>query len=313
MTTTIETAPPAAKDVRDRLVRRLADPTALVCGIVNVTPDSFFDGGRFGDTSRAVEHALALIEEGAELLDVGGESTRPGSTPPPVDEELARVVPIVEALARATSVPISIDTSRPEVMRAAVAAGAVMVNDVRALRLEGALTTAAALRVPVCVMHMQGVPTTMQLAPTYTDVVAEVRQFLVSRVEACRAAGIPDGHIILDPGFGFGKALAHNLELLSRLRNIAGLGLPVMAGLSRKGMLGQITGREVADRCAASVAAALLATQNGASIVRVHDVAATVDALAVARVVDAIARPLGGVAVSLDLPSRHGNCSPPGY
>ncbi len=172
-------------------MRRLADPTALVCGIVNVTPDSFFDGGRLGDTSRAVEHALALVE-----------------------------------------------------------------NDVRALRLKGALTTAAALRVPVCVMHMQGVPRTMQLAPTYTDVVAEVRQFLVSRVEARHAAGIADDHIVLDPGFGFGKALAHNLEVLSGLRNIASLGMPVMAGLSRKDMQGQITGREVADRCAASVAAA---------------------------------------------------------
>ena len=238
MTTVIETARPAVEDARDRLVRRLAEPTALVCGIVNVTPDSFFDGGRFGDTSRAVEHALALIEEGAELLDIGGESTRPGADPPSVDEELRRVVPVIEALARATSVPISIDTSRPEVMRAAVTAGAVMINDVRALRIKGALATAAALRVPVCVMHMQGIPATMQLAPTYTDVVAEVRQFLVSRVEACHAAGIPDNHIVLDPGFGFGKALAHNLELLSGLRNIASLGLPVMAGLSRKGMLG---------------------------------------------------------------------------
>jgi dihydropteroate synthase len=313
MKTAIETARPAATDVRDRLVRRLADPTALVCGIVNVTPDSFFDGGRLRDTPRAVEHALALIEGGAELLDVGGESTRPGANPPPIDEELQRVVPVIEALARATSVPISIDTSRPEVMRAAVAAGAVMINDIRALRLKGALTTAAALRVPVCVMHMQGVPTTMQLAPTYTDVVAEVRQFLVSRVEACRAAGIPADHIILDPGFGFGKTLAHNLELLSGLRYIASLGLPVMAGLSRKGMLGQITGREVADRCAASVAAALLSTQNGASIVRVHDVTATVDALAVAHAVDAIAQPLVGVAAALDLPRRHTNCSPPGY
>jgi dihydropteroate synthase len=310
MTTAIETARPSATDVRDRLVRRLADPTALVCGIVNVTPDSFFDGGRFGDASRAVEHALALVEEGAEMLDIGGESTRPGADPPPIGEELRRVVPVIEALAHATSVPISIDTSRPEVMRDAVAAGAVMINDVRALRLAGALSAAAALQVPVCVTHMQGIPATMQLAPAYTDVVTEVRRFLGSRVEACNAAGIPDHHIVLDPGFGFGKTLAHNLELLSGLRHIASLGLPVMAGLSRKGMLGQITGREVTDRCAASVAAALLATQNGASIVRVHDVAATVDALAVAR---AVAQPLIGDAVALDRPRRHGNCSPPGY
>jgi dihydropteroate synthase len=185
-----------------------------------------------------------------------------------------------------------------------------MINDVRALRLAGALSTAAELRVPVCVMHMQGVPTTMLLAPAYTDVVTEVRGFLASRIEACRAAGVPMNHIVLDPGFGFGKTLVHNLELLAGLRDIAALGLPVMAGLSRKGMLGQITGKDLGHRRAASVAAALIAAENGASIVRVHDVAATADALAVARAVNAVAQQ---TAESTDQPNRRNHCSPLGY
>lgn len=272
----------APASTRDKLVTRLADPAALVCGIVNVTPDSFSDGGRHRDPSRAVDHGMALVAEGAGLLDIGGESTRPGATAPSVSEEIARVVPVIESLAALTEVPISVDTSRPEVMSEAVAAGAVMINDVRALRLAGALDTATALDVPVCLMHMQGIPATMQLDPTYTHVVEEVRGFLHSRIDACRRAGIPARHLVVDPGFGFGKTLAHNLELLSGLRHIAELGFPVMAGLSRKGMLGQITGRGVAERQAASVAAAMIAAQRGATIVRVHDVAATVDALAVA-------------------------------
>ena len=220
------------------------------------------------------------------MLDIGGESTRPGAHPPSVAEEIARVVPVIYNLARTTSIPISVDASRPEVMREAVAAGAVMVNDVRALRLRGALAAAAELGVPVCLMHMQGEPGTMQNEPTYCDVVAEVHRFLLGRVDACRRAGISSEHIVLDPGFGFGKTLTHNLELLAGLRSIADVGLPVMAGLSRKSMLGAITGRGLGDRLTGSVAAALIAFQKGASILRVHDVAATVDALSVAKAVD---------------------------
>ncbi|MFC9834083.1 dihydropteroate synthase [Rhodococcus sp. NPDC127530] len=267
----------------DRLLDALTRHAPLVCGIVNVTPDSFSDGGRYLDTAAAVEHALSLVAEGADLLDVGGESTRPGSRPPSVADEIDRVVPVVAALAVSTSIPISVDTSRPDVMREAVAAGASMINDVRALRLPGALRAAADLNVPVCLMHMRGEPDTMQKSPEYGDVVSEVRQFLVDRVDACRGAGIPLEHIMIDPGFGFGKTLTHNLALLSELRQIADLGVPVMAGLSRKGMLGTITGRGVEHRQAASVAAALIAAQNGAAVLRVHDVAATVDAVSVLR------------------------------
>ncbi|MGV9863119.1 dihydropteroate synthase [Rhodococcus koreensis] len=274
-------APPTAG--AERLLGALARDIPLVCGIVNATPDSFSDGGRFRDPARAVDHGLSLVAEGADLLDVGGESTRPGSTPPSVSDEIERVVPVVEALSRHTSVPISVDTSRPEVMREAVAAGASMINDVRALRLPGALQAAADLQVPVCLMHMLGDPATMQDAPRYRDVVHEVRRFLVARLESCLAAGIPREHILLDPGFGFGKTLAHNLRLLSALRQITEIGLPVMAGLSRKGMLGAITGRDVDHRQAASVAAAMIAAQNGAAVLRVHDVAATVDAVSVYR------------------------------
>ena len=285
MTSTIE-SPSAVAGARDELVARLAGPTVLVCGIVNVTPDSFFDGGRCHDPANAVEHAEALIAEGADLLDIGGESTRPGSHPPSVAEEIDRVVPVIDALVRATSVPMSVDTSRPEVMREAVAAGAVMINDVRALRMGGALDAAAALEVPVCLMHMQGEPRTMQSAPTYDNVVAEVCGFLRGRARACRAAGIANEHIVIDPGFGFGKTLTHNLALLAALGQIAELGYPVMAGLSRKSMLGAITRRSVDDRLAGSIAAALIAVQRGASILRVHDVAATVDAIAVAYALD---------------------------
>ncbi|WP_068272498.1 dihydropteroate synthase [Aldersonia kunmingensis] len=285
MTSVAAPTPSRVIESRDRLLSRLANPAALVCGIVNATPDSFSDGDQYRDPERAVEHGRKLVAEGAELLDIGGESTRPGSHPPSVGEEIARIVPVIEALASTTSTPISVDTSRAEVMREAVAAGAVMINDVRALRSPGALSTAASLRVPVCLMHMQGEPADMQAAPAYTDVVDEVGEFLLDRVSACRMAGIPLDHIVIDPGFGFGKTLPHNLELLGSLRRIANLGLPVMAGLSRKGMLGTITGRDVTARQPASVAAAMIAAQHGASILRVHDVAATVDALAVARAI----------------------------
>ena len=269
----------------DRLLRRLADRAPLVCGIVNVTPDSFSDGGRYTEPTAAIDHGLAMIEQGAELLDIGGESTRPGSRPPSVAEEIARVVPVVDALARSTSIPISVDTSRPAVMRAAVAAGACFINDVRALRHPGALHAAAALEVPVCLVHMRGDPETMQHSPRYADVVAEVREFLLHRVAACVKAGIPRERIVVDPGFGFGKTLEHNLDLLANLRRIADIGMPVMAGLSRKAMLGTITGRDVDHRQVASAAAALIAAQNGASVLRVHDVAETVDVIAVLRAV----------------------------
>jgi dihydropteroate synthase len=258
----------------------------LVCGVLNVTPDSFSDGGRFLGPDRAVEHGLRLAAEGADLIDVGGESTRPGARPTTVAEELERVVPVVAALARRVSVPLSIDTSRPEVMRAAVAAGAGMVNDVRALRRPGALAAAGDLGVPVCLMHMQGAPGSMQRAPRYADVVAEVRGFLAERLRACRRAGIPEEHLVVDPGFGFGKTLAHNLALLAGLRDLQPLGVPVLVGLSRKSMVGELTGRGVEDRLPGSLAAAVVAAQRGASVLRVHDVAATRDALAVWRAVD---------------------------
>ncbi len=253
-----------------------------VMGIVNVTPDSFSDGGAHASTANAIAHGLRLAEEGADILDVGGESTRPGADEVPVEEELRRVLPVVEALAARTALPISIDTSKPEVMRAAVAAGAGLVNDVFALRRDGALDTAAALGVPVVLMHMLGEPRTMQAAPAYDDVVGEVHRFLAERIFAAEMAGIARRNLLVDPGFGFGKTLAHNLRLLAGLRRFTELGVPVLAGLSRKKSIGEITGREdPAQRVHGSVAAHLVAVQNGAAIVRVHDVAATVDALKV--------------------------------
>jgi dihydropteroate synthase len=267
--------------------RELRLDRARVKGIVNVTPDSFSDGGAHASVEAAVAHALRLAEEGADILDVGGESTRPGAAPVAAAEQLARVVPVIAALAKATALPISVDTSDPDVMRAAVAAGAGMINDVRALRAEGALDAAAALGVPVCLMHMQGEPATMQDAPDYEDVVAEVHSFLAQRLFACEMSGIPKKRLLVDPGFGFGKTLAHNLRLLRQLGRFAELGVPVLAGLSRKGMIGALTGRDADARVHGSVAAALLAVQGGARIVRVHDVAATVDALAVWQAVSA--------------------------
>jgi dihydropteroate synthase len=262
--------------------RRLVLDRPRIAGIVNVTPDSFSDGGRFDSVDAAVAHGLALVAEGADLLDVGGESTRPGATPVEEAEELARVVPVIEALAARTDVPISVDTSKPAVMRAAVAAGAGLINDVRALRADGALEVAAALGVPVCLMHLQGEPATMQQAPHYDDVVEDVRRFLADRVLACEFAGIPRARLLVDPGFGFGKTAAHNWTLLAALPRLVELGLPILVGLSRKRMIGEATGREVpAERALGSAVAAVLAVERGANLVRTHDVAATREALAV--------------------------------
>jgi dihydropteroate synthase len=259
---------------------RLSLERPLVMGIVNVTPDSFSDGGRHFDAARAIAHGRQLVEEGADMLDIGGESSRPGAQSVSAEEELRRVLPVIEALA-GVGVPLSVDTVKPEVMRRAVAAGASVINDIAALQAPGALEAAAASEAAVCLMHMQGEPRTMQADPSYGDVVAEVRDFLAARVAAAQAAGIDAGRIIVDPGFGFGKRLAHNLALLRHLDQFADLGACVLAGLSRKSMLGEITGRKVSQRDTASVAAALLAVRNGARILRVHDVAATKDALAV--------------------------------
>ncbi|MCU0833446.1 MAG: dihydropteroate synthase [Chromatiaceae bacterium] len=253
-----------------------------VMGVLNLTPDSFSDGGVFFRPEDALCRALRMVEEGADIIDVGGESTRPGAEPVTADQEIARVVPLIAALAPSVSVPISIDTSKPEVMRAAVAAGAGLINDVRALRLPGALEAASEAGVPVCLMHMQGEPGTMQAAPSYHDVVAEVGAFLGERMDACVTAGIPRERLVIDPGFGFGKTLAHNLALLADLPALAALGAPVLVGLSRKSMIGALTGRPTSGRLAGSLAAAVLAVERGARVVRVHDVAATVDALRVA-------------------------------
>lgn len=259
-----------------------------IAGIINVTPDSFSDGGLYADADHAIRHGLELAAQGADMLDVGGESTRPGAADVTVDEELRRVIPVIEALAKQTTLPIAVDTSKPEVMRAAVAAGAGMVNDVYALRHEGALDTVAQLGVPVCLMHMQGEPRSMQREPHYDDVVGEVHRFLTDRLFACELAGIDKRQVMVDPGFGFGKNLDHNLALLRALERFSGLGAGVYAGLSRKSMLGELTGRKVpAQRVAASATAALIAVQRGARLVRVHDVAETVDALAVWRGVHA--------------------------
>ena len=251
-------------------------------GVINVTPDSFSDGGRFASVEAAVAHALRMVEEGAGLIDVGGESTRPGAQAVEPEEEIRRVVPVIEALAVRTQVPISIDTSKPAVMTAAVRAGARMINDVRALREPGALEAAAQTDATVCLMHMQGEPRTMQADPRYDDVVAEVREFLCERAAACVASGITKERIAIDPGIGFGKRLEHNLALLAGLPALARLGRPVMVGVSRKSMFGALLGRAVDERVAGGVAMATAAVLAGASVVRTHDVAATVDAVKVA-------------------------------
>jgi len=252
-----------------------------ICGILNITPDSFSDGGKFLDISTAVDRALKMVEEGADLIDIGGESTRPGATAVSASEEIDRVIPVIEQLAKVVSTPISIDTSKPEVMRAAVAAGAGMINDVYALRQEGALEAAADSGAAICLMHMQGEPRSMQENPQYDDVVGEVHRFLTERIFACQLAGIDKKKIVIDPGFGFGKTLEHNVALLRELSRFASLGVPVLVGLSRKSMIGALTSQPLEQRVHGSIAAALIAVQNGANIVRVHDVAATRDALAI--------------------------------
>ncbi len=285
--------------------RRLRLDRPRVMGIVNVTPDSFSDGGRHATTEAAVAHGLKLAAEGADILDIGGESTRPGATPVPLEEELRRVLPVVERLARETSLPISIDTFKPEVMRAAVAAGAGMINDIHALRQPGALDAAAGLGVPVVLMHMLGEPGSMQDAPHYDDVVGQVHRFLAERIFAAEMAGIERRNIVVDPGFGFGKDTAHNFALLAQLERFGDLGVPVLAGLSRKRSLGEVTGRsEPGERVAASVAAHLIAAQRGAMLLRVHDVAATVDALKVWQAVAAVALPRQSAAPAIRWPDE---------
>jgi dihydropteroate synthase len=253
----------------------------VVMGVLNVTPDSFSDGGKFVRLDDAVEQGMRMAEAGAAIIDVGGESTRPGAQAVGLDEELRRVVPVIARLRSRTQAILSVDTSKPEVMHAAAAAGASIINDVRALRGPGALEAAVSSGCAVCLMHMLGEPRTMQDSPRYRDVVAEVRQFLAGRVAACLAAGLPAERIVLDPGFGFGKTAAHNLELLRRLGELAANGLPILAGLSRKSLVGTLTGRGPQERVHGSVALAVIAALNGARILRVHDVAATTDALKV--------------------------------
>ena len=256
-------------------------PVPAVMGILNVTPDSFSDGGRFDDPDAARRQAVAMAEAGAALIDIGGESTRPGAREVPEQEELDRVIPIIEAARSVTDLPISIDTSKAAVMREAVAAGAALINDVCALQGDGALQAVAELGVPACLMHMQGAPRTMQDDPQYGDVVAEVAAILEQRIAACVAAGIREDLLLVDPGFGFGKTHGHNIELLANLRQLRVRGRPLLVGLSRKSTLGELTGRKVDERMPASVAAAVIAAMQGADILRVHDVAATVDALKV--------------------------------
>lgn len=267
--------------------RRLALASPVVMGVLNVTPDSFSDGGRFAATEAALRHARRLAAEGAAVLDIGGESTRPGAAPVDATEELRRVIPVIEGLVQEGGPPLSIDTAKPEVMLAAAAAGVELINDVRALRLPGALEAAAASGCAVCLMHMLGEPRTMQQAPSYGDVVEDVYAFLADRIEACVRAGIGLERISVDPGFGFGKTLEHNLLLMRRLPRFASLGVPLLVGVSRKSMIGALTGRAVDDRLAGGVALAALAVASGARIIRSHDVAATLDAVAVAAAVTA--------------------------
>lgn len=278
-------------------VLKLDKPRVL--GIVNVTPDSFSDGGEYATLDAAVAHGLRLVEEGADALDIGGESTRPGAEEVSVEEEMRRVIPVIEALAKQVAVPISIDTSKPEVMHAAIRAGAGMINDVYALRRDGTLEAAAELGVPVVLMHMQGEPRSMQGAPQYDDVVGEVHSFLAQRIFSAEMAGIAKKNIVVDPGFGFGKTLAHNLALLAQFERFTELGVPVLAGLSRKKSIGELTGRDDPhDRVHGSVAAHLIAAQRGARLLRVHDVAATVDALKVWAAVAAQPIPKGKPAAA---------------
>lgn len=252
----------------------------LVMGVLNRTPDSFSDGGTYTELDAALRQALRMAEEGAAIIDIGGQSTRPGSIAVDTQKELDRVIPLIERLVSESDVPVSIDTSKPDVMRAAVGAGALMINDVHALRLPGALEAALDCDVPVCLMHMQGEPLSMQQDPHYVDVVADVKRFLVDRIQVCESTGIPREHMLIDPGFGFGKTLAHNLTILRQLHEFAALRLPLLVGLSRKSMIGSLLGgAPVGERLHGSVAAAVLAFLQGASIIRTHDVKPTVDAL----------------------------------
>jgi dihydropteroate synthase len=264
-------------------------------GVLNVTPDSFSDGGRYRDLDAAVAHGLRMLEEGAAIIDVGGESTRPGADAVSAEEETQRVVPVIERLRARTDAVISVDTSKPQVIRAAAEAGAGLINDVRALTEQGALEAAAETQCAICVMHMQGEPRSMQLAPHYVDVVKEVKAFLDERVGVCRQAGIAADRIVIDPGFGFGKTLEHNLQLLRHLHELgsqpSGADWPIMVGLSRKSIVGRLTGRAAGERVHGSVALAVLAMINGARIVRVHDVGATVDALKTVIAVQGLAAP----------------------
>ena len=262
-----------------RKVLDLSQPTVM--GVLNVTPDSFSDGGRYLQLADALRRAEVMVEEGAALIDVGGESTRPGAPPVSVQEELDRVLPVVERLARELPVPISVDTSKPEVIRAAARAGAGLINDVRALRLSGALQAAAASGLPVCLMHMQGEPGTMQQQPTYADVVAEVHAFLAERVRVCESAGIPRERILVDPGFGFGKTLDHNLLLLRHLDRFTDLAAGILVGVSRKSMIGALLNAPVGERLSGGLAAAVIAVWQGANVIRTHDVRETVQALCV--------------------------------
>lgn len=249
-------------------------------GIVNVTPDSFSDQGRYAASDKAIEHAIKLIADGADLLDIGGESSRPGSASVNLEEELRRVIPVIKAL-KSLTIPISVDTTKPEVMLAAIQAGVSMINDINALRTEGTLKIIAESGVMVCLMHMKGIPKTMQDNPIYTNVVSEVRYFLQQRIQTAQDNGISDDQLIIDPGFGFGKTLQHNLELFRSLDQFTNLNVPVMVGVSRKSMLGSITGNDVNHRTYASIAAAVLAVEKGAKILRVHDVKATKEAILV--------------------------------
>ena len=256
-----------------------------VMGVLNVAPDSFSDGGRFDRFDDALRQAEKMLVEGASIIDIGGESTRPGAVAVLGQAEIDRVVPVVEAVSGRLDIPVSVDTSKPEVMTAAVTSGATMINDVFALRRKGALQAAAKLDVPVCLMHMQGEPSTMQDKPHYSDVTSEVSEFLSGRLEACKVAGISHQNLCVDPGFGFGKMDTHNLALLHNLASLQSLQVPVFVGLSRKRMLGSVTGKGINDRTAAGVAAAVLAVGSGANIVRTHDVGVTVDALKMVKAV----------------------------
>ncbi len=262
-----------------QLLKKIREGQWVVMGILNVTPDSFSDGGQFDHLDAAVKHALAMQKEGAEIIDIGGESTRPGAEPVSLEEELQRVVPVIKKIREHSQVMISIDTSKPEVMQAAIAAGANMINDVNALHADGAVRICAELDVPVCLMHKQGIPQTMQDKPDYVDVVKEIQSYLQLRAALCIEAGIKNYNIVIDPGFGFGKTLKNNLSLLKQMHQFCQLGYPVLVGVSRKSMFEQLLGRDVEDRLVASTSAVVLAYQQGARFFRVHDVVETCDAL----------------------------------